>query len=119
MHKDLNQWLIELEKIHPLAMDFKLERIKKVYQNLNISRIAPLIITVAGTNGKGSTTNTLASICQSAQISVGLYTSPHMHAFNERIQINGANATDEDIIEAFTAIQTARQDITLTYFELR
>ena len=117
MPKSLNQWLIELEKIHPLAMDFKLERIQKVFQQLNVSPIAPFIITVAGTNGKGSTTNTIASICQSAGISVGLYTSPHMHCFNERIQINGQNASDEEIIEAFEAIQTARGEITLTYFE--
>lgn len=117
MPKSLNQWLIELEKIHPLAMDFKLERIQKVFQQLNVSPIAPFIITVAGTNGKGSTTNTIASICQSAGISVGLYTSPHMHCFNERIQINGQNACNEEIIEAFEAIQTARGEITLTYFE--
>lgn len=117
MHKNLNQWLIELEKIHPLAMDFKLERIQKVFQQLNVSPIAPFVITVAGTNGKGSTTNTIASICQSAGISVGLYTSPHMHRFNERIQINGKDASDEEIIEAFEAIQVARGDITLTYFE--
>lgn len=117
MRKDLNQWLAELEKIHPLAMDFKLERIQKVFQQLNILPIAPFVITVAGTNGKGSTTNTIASICQSTDVSVGLYTSPHMHRFNERIQINGINANDEEIIEAFEAIQIARGEITLTYFE--
>lgn len=117
MRKDLNQWLAELEKIHPLAMDFKLERIQKVFQQLNVLPIAPFVITVAGTNGKGSTTNTMASICQSAGLSVGLYTSPHMHHFSERIQINGQNASDEEIIEAFEAIQTARGEITLTYFE--
>lgn len=117
MLKNLNQWLIELEKIHPLAMDFKLERIKKVFQQLDVNPIAPFVITVAGTNGKGSTTNTIAAICQAAGVNVGLYTSPHMHEFNERIQINGQNASDEDVIEAFEAIQTARGDITLTYFE--
>ncbi|MBS7824964.1 bifunctional tetrahydrofolate synthase/dihydrofolate synthase [Wohlfahrtiimonas chitiniclastica] len=116
-NKTLNEWLIELEKIHPLAMDFKLERIKKVYQALNVTPIAPFIITVAGTNGKGSTTNTIAAICEAAGTSYGLYTSPHMHRFNERIVINGHEATDDEIIEAFEAIQTARGDITLTYFE--
>lgn len=117
MQKDLNQWLAELEKIHPLAMDFKLERIQKVFQQLNVLPIAPFVITVAGTNGKGSTTNTMAAICQSAGKTFGLYTSPHMHHFNERIQINGKNVTDNEIIEAFEAIQTARHEITLTYFE--
>ncbi len=117
MHKSLDQWLIELEKIHPLAMDFKLERIKNVYHQLNLAPIAPFIITVAGTNGKGSTTNTIAAICKAANIEYGLYTSPHMHNFNERIQINGQDANDDEIIEAFEAIQTARGDITLTYFE--
>ncbi len=117
MHKSLDQWLIELEKIHPLAMDFKLERIKNVYHQLNVAPIAPFIITVAGTNGKGSTTNTIAAICKAANINFGLYTSPHMHQFNERIQINGQNANDAEIIEAFEAIQSARGDITLTYFE--
>ncbi|GAA5098401.1 bifunctional tetrahydrofolate synthase/dihydrofolate synthase [Wohlfahrtiimonas larvae] len=117
MRKNLNHWLTELEKIHPLAMDFKLERIQQVFQQLNLSAIAPFIITVAGTNGKGSTTNTVAAICHAAGVSVGLYTSPHMHYFNERIQINGQNATDDEIIEAFEAIQIARGEITLTYFE--
>lgn len=117
MHKTLDQWLIELEKIHPLAMDFKLERIKKVYSQLAIEPIAPFIITVAGTNGKGSTSNTIASICHEANVAFGLYTSPHMHKFNERIHINGKDTNDDEIIEAFEAIQIARGDITLTYFE--
>lgn len=118
MHKNLNDWLVELEKIHPLAMDFKLERIQKVYAALNITPIAPLIITVAGTNGKGSTSNTIAAICHAANVSVGLYTSPHLHHFNERIQINGQSVVpDQDIIEAFEVIQKARKSITLTYFE--
>lgn len=116
-NKTLNEWLVELEKIHPLAMDFKLERIKKVYQALNLTPVAPFIMTVAGTNGKGSTTNTIAAICEASGTRHGLYTSPHMHRFNERIVINGQEASDSEIIEAFEAIQKARGEITLTYFE--
>ncbi len=115
--KTLSEWLVHLEKIHPLSMDFKLSRIQKVYERLNINKIAPTVITVAGTNGKGSTSTTIAAIFHEMDLKVGLYNSPHIHQFNERITINGCNATDSEIIQAFETIERTREDITLTYFE--
>ncbi len=113
----LPAWLTYLEKIHPLSMDFKLARIQTVYQRLNLMPIAPLIISVAGTNGKGSTSTTIAHLYREAGYNVGLFTSPHIHRFNERIRLNLEIATDQLIIHAFEAIETARGEITLTYFE--
>ncbi|MFD2722315.1 bifunctional folylpolyglutamate synthase/dihydrofolate synthase [Ignatzschineria indica] len=116
-NRSLQSWLTHLESIHPLSMDFKLERIKNVLKNLNLGKIAPLIITVAGTNGKGSTSTTIASLYHAAGLRVGLFTSPHIWRFNERIRINLEEAEDQDIIAAFEAIEIARGEITLTYFE--
>lgn len=116
-NRSLQSWLTYLEAIHPLSMDFKLERIKTVLKNLNLGKIAPLIITVAGTNGKGSTSTTIANLYHSAGKRVGLFTSPHIWRFNERIRIDLEEAEDCDIIAAFEAIEAARGEITLTYFE--
>lgn len=115
--RNLESWLHYLEAIHPLSMDFKLSRIQNVYARMNLSKIAPLIITVAGTNGKGSTSTTTANLYTACDKKVGLFTSPHITRFNERIRINMREVSDELIIEAFQAIEEARQEITLTYFE--
>ena len=116
-NRSLQSWLTYLEAIHPLSMDFKLERIKQVYQTLDLGKIAPLIVTVAGTNGKGSTATTIANLYCTAGKKVGLFTSPHIWRFNERIRINLEEANDSDIIDAFEIIEAARGEITLTYFE--
>lgn len=115
--RNLQSWLTYLEAIHPLSMDFKLARIQTVYERMNLSKIAPLIITVAGTNGKGSTSTTIANLYCAHGQKVGLFTSPHITRFNERIRINLCEVSDELIIEAFKAIEIAREEITLTYFE--
>ena len=115
--RSLQSWLTYLEAIHPLSMDFKLARIITVYERLNLTPIAPLIITVAGTNGKGSTSTTIANLYKAHDFKVGLFTSPHINRFNERIRINLEEVSDAEIIEAFTAIEAAREEITLTYFE--
>lgn len=113
----LNDWLAHLETIHPLSMDFKLSRITEVYKRLRLEPIAPLIITVAGTNGKGSTATTAAHLFKAHGAKVGLFTSPHIERFNERIQIDLTEASDTQIIGAFEQIEEARGEITLTYFE--
>lgn len=114
---DLSQWLAYLETIHPLAMDFKLARIHQVYKRLKLNPIAPYIITVAGTNGKGSTSTTLAHLFEAQGYKTGLFTSPHLRFYNERIQIGLTPASDQAIISAFNQIEAVRDEITLTYFE--
>lgn len=115
--RNLESWLNYLEAIHPLSMDFKLARIQTVYARMNLNKIAPLIITVAGTNGKGSTSTTIANLYHASGKKVGLFTSPHIVRFNERIRIDLQEVSDALLIEAFQAIETARCEITLTYFE--
>ncbi len=115
--RSLQSWLTYLEAIHPLSMDFKLARIIKVYERLSLTPIAPLVITVAGTNGKGSTSTTIANLYKAHDFKVGLFTSPHINRFNERIRIDLEEVSDAEVIEAFAAIEAARDEITLTYFE--
>ncbi|UNM96464.1 bifunctional tetrahydrofolate synthase/dihydrofolate synthase [Ignatzschineria rhizosphaerae] len=115
--RSLQSWLTYLEAIHPLSMDFKLARIITVYERLSLTPIAPLVITVAGTNGKGSTSTTIANLYKAHDFKVGLFTSPHINRFNERIRINLEEVSDSELIEAFNAIEKAREEITLTYFE--
>ncbi len=115
--KSLNQWLSTLETQHNKKIDLGLERIKRVYDYLNLDKISPKIITVAGTNGKGSTVAILSSIIQQAGYNVGCFTSPHILEFNERIQINDKNVANKEIIEAFERIEENLNGLTLSYFE--
>ncbi|WP_017523384.1 bifunctional tetrahydrofolate synthase/dihydrofolate synthase [Pusillimonas noertemannii] len=112
----LDQWLAHLETLHPKAIDMGLDRIRTVAQRLELE--LPFVkIVVAGTNGKGSTCAMLEAILLSAGYRVGLYTSPHLVHFNERIRVNGENAGDEQIIAQFERIEAARGEISLSYFE--
>ena len=113
----VEEWLEWQQTIHPLNIDFKLERILNVYKTLNISKIAKKVITVAGTNGKGSTVSFLESILKNNNYKVGTFTSPHILNYNERIKINGKEVIDELLLDTFTLIDEKREDITLTYFE--
>lgn len=115
---NLNQWLDAIQTLHPNEIDLGLERLRMVAQRLGLGRPAPLVVTVAGTNGKGSTVAILEAIFSAAGYRVGTYTSPHILVFNERIRIAGDMATDEALCAAFERIAAARQDdISLTYFE--
>jgi len=114
---NLNQWLDAIQALHPAEIDLGLERLRVVAQRLGLGRPAPLVITVAGTNGKGSTVAMLEAIFRAAGYRVGTYTSPHILVFNERVHIAGAMASDEALCEAFERIVAARQDVPLTYFE--
>lgn len=112
----LQDWLYYLETAHSKPIDLGLERVKAVAGKLALA--TPYrIITVAGTNGKGSTCAMLDAILLASGYKVGLYTSPHLIDFNERIRVNGEFASDADIIEQFSRIEQARGDITLSYFE--
>ena len=115
--RTLQQWLAWQETLHPNAIDLGLSRVAEVYQRLGGIKPAPLVITVAGTNGKGSSVAYLESILRQAGYRTGAYTSPHLLHYNERIRINGAAATDDAICRAFTRIDRARDTISLTYFE--
>jgi len=114
----LNQWLDYLLAIHPSEIDMGLTRVSAVARRLEVIDSAPAkVITVAGTNGKGTTCAMLASILRQADLSVGVYSSPHLLHYNERVQINQQDASDASLIEAFCAIEAARGDISLTFFE--
>ena len=112
----LAQWLAHLEQLHPQAIALGLERVSQVARSLGI---APgfAIITVGGTNGKGSCCAMLEAILLHAGYRVGCYTSPHLLRYNERVRIGGEEAADEVLCGAFARIEAARGDITLTYFE--
>jgi dihydrofolate synthase/folylpolyglutamate synthase len=112
----LAQWLDYLESLHHTAIELGLDRIKAVGRQLHLD-LPFLKITVGGTNGKGSTCALLEAILLAAGYKVGLYTSPHLIDFNERIRVNGDMASDDQIIAQFQRIEAARGDISLTYFE--
>lgn len=121
----LPAWLDWLEKNHPTEIDLGLERITRVAQRMDLLKPAAKIITVAGTNGKGSCVTATAALLNAAGYSVGVYTSPHLVHYNERIVVNGNAVADDEICSAFEAIFNACQQtsadypapISLTYFE--
>ena len=116
--RSLAEWLAYLERLHPSAIDMGLERSREVAGRLGLSRPAPKVITVTGTNGKGSTCAFLASLLRAQGLKVGVYSSPHLLRYNERVQIDGQQASDEALCEAFAAVEAARSDTSLTYFEM-
>ncbi len=114
---DLETWLCYLEQLHPSSIELGLERVKSVAERLDLLQPAPYIFTVAGTNGKGTTCRTLEMILLAADKHVGVYSSPHLLRFTERVRINNQESTPSDTVKAFTAIEKARGDVSLTYFE--
>ena len=114
---DLSAWLCYLEQLHPSTIDLGLERVKTVAQRLNLLQPAPYIFTVAGTNGKGTTCKTLEMILLAANLHVGVYSSPHLLRFTERVRIDNQESTEQETINAFIQIENARGEISLTYFE--
>ena len=113
----LQQWLDWQEQLHPSSIDLGLERVGAVADTLQCRTPAPVVITVGGTNGKGSSVAMLESILRRAGYRVGCYTSPHLFRYNERLRINGEIVADEVWCEAFARIDLARKDQSLTYFE--
>jgi dihydrofolate synthase / folylpolyglutamate synthase len=112
----LDQWLARCERLHPKEMDFTLERVRQVQQRLGLAFTVP-VITVAGTNGKGSTCAMLEAIALQAGYRVGLYIKPHLVHFEERCRINGQMAAAGELLPHFEAVEHARGDVSLTYFE--
>lgn len=111
------QWLAYIEALHPKSIAMGLDRVSAVAKNLSIKSSFP-IITVAGTNGKGSTCAMLSQVYAEAGYVVGCYTSPHLLRYNERVRINQQEISDSDLCDAFEAVEDARGDIALTYFEM-
>lgn len=117
MARPLAEWLALQEAAHPKSIDLGLERVTAVARRLNIERPGSAVITVGGTNGKGSTVAHLEALWLAAGRSVGLFTSPHFLRYNERIRIDGVEAEDAAIVAAFERIEAARGATTLTFFE--
>lgn len=113
----LDNWIDWLMHLHAQEIDLGLTRIAKVASDMQLLTPAPLVITVAGTNGKGSSVAMLCSILQAAGYKVGAYTSPHIISFTERIKINGKQVTEQAIVNAFNQIENQRAQTKLTYFE--
>jgi len=116
--RSLDEWLVYLEQLHPSAIDMGLERSRQVAARLGLGRPAERVITVTGTNGKGSTCAFLASLLADRDLKVGVYSSPHLLRYNERVQIEGRDVSDRQLCEAFAAVEAARGEISLTYFEM-
>ncbi len=115
----LTEWLTWQESLHPLPIDLGLERVKRVFETLlpNYKNQKPPTITVAGTNGKGSTVAYLQEFYVASGHKVGAYTSPHILRYNERIKIDGKPVSDDIVCNAFAQIDAARGDTSLSYFE--
>ena len=114
--RSLAGWLEYIERQHPQAIALGLERVAEVYSRLQISISCP-VFAVAGTNGKGSTCAMLEAVLRSAGYRTGLYASPHVLRYNERVRIAGREAGDAALCEAFAAVESARGAVPLTYFE--
>ena len=113
----VEQWLKWLEQLHFKAIDMGLERIARVAHKLKLTNSTPFIFMVAGTNGKGSTAALLDQLLRHNGRTVGLYTSPHLTSFHERSVINGEPCDDSLLLKAFAAVESAREGVSLTYFE--
>ena len=112
----LDGWLSLLEVRHDQTIQLGLERVRRVRDALGHPQTCPVFI-VGGTNGKGSTCALLEAVLLAAGYRVGLYTSPHLLRYNERVRIDGREASDAELVDAFVEVERARGDVPLTYFE--
>lgn len=117
MFQHLDNWLNYIEKLHPKTIELGLERIKTVAIKLKVLTFSCPIITIGGTNGKGTCLRFLESIYTKAGYTVGSYTSPHLLRFQERVHIHQQELPEQDWIEAFQQVEHARANIDLTFFE--
>ena len=114
--KTLDDWLAHCEQLHPKTIDMGLDRVRAVAERMGLRFDCP-VFTVAGTNGKGSTCAMLEAILTQAGFRTGLFTSPHLVRFEERCRIRGQNVDASDLVAAFARVESARAEISLTYFE--
>ncbi|MGP2408704.1 bifunctional tetrahydrofolate synthase/dihydrofolate synthase [Yersinia sp. 2553 StPb PI] len=113
----LAAWLYYLERLHSQPIELGLERVKQVAERLDLLNPAPKVFTVAGTNGKGTTCCTLESILLAAGLRVGVYSSPHLLRYTERVRIQGQELSEAEHSHSFAQIEAGRAGISLTYFE--
>ena len=113
----LDDWLAWQSTLHPREIELGLERVTEVWRRLRPEGLSSPVVTVAGTNGKGSCVAMLEAIFRHAGYRVGAYTSPHLQRYNERIRIDGALVTDARLCQAFQRVDQTRQERALTYFE--
>lgn len=115
--RSLPEWLDFIATLHHQRIDLGLQRINKIATQMELLQFACPVITIAGTNGKGSCIRTLEAIYTQAGYQVAAYTSPHLMRFNERIRIGGSEIADDKIIAAFVAVESARASQPLSFFE--
>lgn len=115
--QSLSDWLSYLEQLHPSVIDLGLHRVGVVADRLALRHLPSRVVTVGGTNGKGTTCALLEAIYRAAGYRVGVYSSPHLLRYNERVRLDGQDVSDGDLCRAFAAIEAVRQDISLTFFE--
>lgn len=115
--KSLATWLDYIATVHPKEIELGLERAREVSSRMQLTRPAPLVVTVAGTNGKGSCVASLEAILEASGYRTAAYTSPHIHVFNERIRIRASNVADTLICAAFDFVERSRAGVSLSYFE--
>jgi len=113
---NLNDWLSHCERLHPQTIEMGLDRVAVVAKTMGLQFGCP-VITVAGTNGKGSTCAMLESVYRQSGYKTGLYTSPHLVYFQERCCINGQPVAEADLVGHFERVEAARGEVTLSYFE--
>lgn len=117
MSRTLAEWLSYQEHVNVRSIELGLDRVRTVWQRMGAAAPARRVVTVGGTNGKGSTVALIESILRAGGARVGCYTSPHLLRYNERVRVQGTDADDATLIASFERIEAARGDIPLTYFE--
>ncbi|MFC6841271.1 bifunctional tetrahydrofolate synthase/dihydrofolate synthase [Xanthomonas theicola] len=115
--KTLPEWLAYIEQQHPQDIAMGLERVREVAARMGLIRPAKKVVTVGGTNGKGSTVAFVEAIARAGGWAVGSYTSPHLLRYNERVRLGGEEASDAQLVSGFAAVEAARGQTPLTYFE--
>ena len=117
MPLSLDQWLAHQSRVHPQTIDLGLDRLRQVQTRLGWRQPSVPVITVAGTNGKGSVSGYCAAILAAAGYRVGTFTSPHLRDYRERIRVHDSQVSAEELVAAFERIESARGDVGLTFFE--
>jgi len=115
--RTLEEWLTLQESVHPKTIDMGLARVTSVARALGVDKPSCPVISVAGTNGKGSTVVHIDGFLRAGGVSTGMFTSPHFVRYNERIRVNGEDVGDDELVAAFERIESARGSTTLTFFE--
>ncbi len=115
--RQLDDWIRYIQMLHYRTMDLTLDRVRTVVERIAGCEVPFFVISIAGTNGKGSVANTLESIFRQAGYVTGLYTSPHLVDFNERFVVSGEQISDVELLEAFRRVESVRGEVPLTFFE--